>query len=88
VRAAVYSGGVSIIVLAATGRHRESNTVSLLSGSVTTARSDVDLIATEHGVAQLRGLSLRQRIRAMIAIAAPEHRVTLLRAARQIWSDL
>ena len=42
-----------------------------LSGPVTTARSDVDLVATEHGLAKLRGLTLRERIRAMVAIAAP-----------------
>lgn len=79
VRAAGRSdGGVSIIALPSTaGAGRVSRIVAGLSGPVTTARSDVDLIATEHGVAHLRGMSLKQRARALIAIAAPEHRDTL-----------
>ena len=88
VRAAALTGGVSIIAFAATGRRGESKVVANLSGPVTTARSDVDLIVTEHGVAQLRGRSLRERARAMIAIAAPEHRDGLLRQARAMWREL
>lgn len=88
VRAAVQSGGVSIIALTATGRRGDSKIVSGLSGPVTTARSDVDLVATEFGVAQLRGRSLRERVKAMVAIAAPEHRDALLLQARQTWGSL
>ena len=79
VRAAGRSdGGVSIIALPSTaGAGRVSRIVAGLSGPVTTARSDVDMIVTEHGVAHLRGMSLKQRARALIAIAAPEHRDTL-----------
>ncbi len=84
VRAATLSpGGVSIIALPATAGPA-SRIVARLSGPVTTARSDVDVIATEHGVARLRGLALSERIRAMIAIAAPEHREALEREARGI----
>jgi acetyl-CoA hydrolase len=36
-------------------------------------------VVTEHGVAALRGRTLRQRIDAMVAVAAPEHRDTLMR---------
>lgn len=86
VRAAVQSeGGVSIMALAATGKRGDSKIVSRLSGPVTTARSDIDIVATEHGTARLRGLGLRERIKAMVAIAAPEHRETLLREAREAW---
>lgn len=88
VRAAVQSGGVSVIAFGALGRKGESKIVPKLSGPVTTARSDVDLIATEYGVAQLRGRSLRERVKAMIGIAAPEHRDTLLRQARESWRNL
>ena len=88
VRAAVLSGGVSIIALPALGKGDASRIVASLSGPVTTARSDVDLVATEYGVASLKGRSLRERVRAMVAIAAPQHRETLLREARQTWSDL
>ena len=37
----------------------------------------VDFVVTEHGVAALRGCSLGERARRMIAVAAPEHRATL-----------
>lgn len=89
VRAAAQSeGGVSIIALPATGKGGDSKIVSRLAGPVTTARSDVDVIATEHGAARLRGLTLRERIRALVSIAAPQHRDALLREARTVWGEL
>jgi acyl-CoA hydrolase len=89
VRAAVQSeGGVSIVALPSTGKKGDTKIVHRLSGPVTTARSDVDVIATEHGVAHLRGRSLRERVKALVAIAAPEHREPLLREARQTWGEL
>jgi acyl-CoA hydrolase len=88
VRAAAQSeGGVSIIALPSTGKKGDSKIVSRLSGPVTTARSDVDVIATEHGAARLRGMSLPERIRAMVAIAPPQHRETLMREARETWGE-
>lgn len=72
-------GGVSIIALTATGRRGESKIVRRLSGPVTTARSDVDIVATEWGIARLGGLGLAQRLKALAAIAAPAHRERLLR---------
>jgi acyl-CoA hydrolase len=48
----------------------------------------VDVIATEHGTARLRGLTMRERIRAMVGIAAPENRDALLREARETWGEL
>ena len=89
VRAAAQSeGGVSIIALPATGKGGDSKIVARLAGPVTTARSDVDVIATEHGAARLRGLTLRERIRALVSIAAPQHRDALLREARTVWGEL
>lgn len=89
VRAAAQSeGGVSIVALPATGKTGDTKIVARLSGPVTTARSDVDVIATEHGTARLRGCSLRERIQAMVAIAAPQHREALLQQARKIWGAL
>ncbi|MFH8555866.1 acetyl-CoA hydrolase/transferase C-terminal domain-containing protein [Streptomyces celluloflavus] len=41
---------------------------------VTTLKNTVDNIVTEYGVAALRGKSLRERARALIAIAHPDHR--------------
>lgn len=36
-----------------------------------------DIVVTEHGVAQLRGLTIPERAEALTAIAAPEHRASL-----------
>lgn len=88
VRASALTGGRSVIAFASTGRHGDSKVVARLSGPVTTARSDVDLIVTEFGVARMRGRTLRERVKAMAAIAAPEHREELMRQARMTWSEL
>lgn len=48
---------------------------------VTTPRHQLDVVITEHGVAELRGLTVRQRARALAAIAAPAFRPQLLEAA-------
>ena len=44
---------------------------------VTALRTDVDIVVTEFGVAQLRALSAVERARALIEIAAPEFRDSL-----------
>ena len=82
VRAAALSpGGCSMIALPSTAQDGSvSRIVPSLSGPVTTARSDVDVVITEFGAAQLRGRNLRDRARAMIAIAHPDHREALERA--------
>jgi acyl-CoA hydrolase len=77
-RAAARSlGGASIIALPATASDGSSRIVARLSGPVTTPRSDVDLVVTEHGVADLRGASERERARRLIAIASPAARESL-----------
>lgn len=45
--------------------------------SVTTSRCDVNYIVTEYGVAQLRGQTLRERAKRLIAIAHPKFRAEL-----------
>ncbi|OXI78499.1 acetyl-CoA hydrolase [Burkholderia sp. AU31652] len=73
-------GGVPIVALPSTaGRH--SRIVTRLSGPVTIPRSDGCVIVTEYGIADLRGLSLAQRIPKMIAVAHPDHRERLTREA-------
>jgi acyl-CoA hydrolase len=81
VRAAALSpGGCSMIALPSTAQDGAlSRIVPTLSGPVTTARSDVDIVITEFGAAQLRGRSLSERARALIAIAHPAHRDMLER---------
>jgi acetyl-CoA hydrolase len=59
-----------------------SRIVAQLSGPVSTPRADAGLIVTEHGVADLRGRTLAQRVRLMIDIAAPGHRADLERDAQ------
>lgn len=48
---------------------------------VTTPRNIVDKIVTEHGVANLKGRTLRERAKALIEIAHPDHRDELRRQA-------
>jgi acyl-CoA hydrolase len=78
-------GGRSIIALPSTAK---SDTVSrivsrLSQGVVTTPHSDADLVVTEWGAAELRGRTLRERAKRMIAIAHPAHREQLEVAARE-----
>jgi acyl-CoA hydrolase len=63
---------------------KASRIVARLSGVVTTARSDADVIVTEFGAAELRGQPLDERARRMIAIAHPDFRESLERECRQI----
>jgi acyl-CoA hydrolase len=78
--AAASPGGVPIIMLPATAGPA-SRIVATLSGPVSTPRSDTAVVVTEHGHADLRGLTLSQRADALIAIATPEHRNQLSHAA-------
>lgn len=66
-------GGLPVIVLPSTAR-AQSRIVSQLNGPVSTSRSDVGLIVTEHGAADLRGCTIAGRIERMLEIASPEHR--------------
>jgi len=47
--------------LGGSGERRFSRIVAQLGGPVSTSRSDAAIIVTEHGAADLRGLSLSQR---------------------------
>ncbi|HEY3722544.1 MAG TPA: acetyl-CoA hydrolase/transferase C-terminal domain-containing protein [Acidimicrobiia bacterium] len=49
---------------------------------VTTPRHQLDLVVTEHGVAHLRGRTVRERALALAAIAHPDFRADLERRAR------
>ncbi|MGW0891184.1 acetyl-CoA hydrolase/transferase family protein [Saccharopolyspora sp. NPDC002578] len=81
-RAAALTGARSIITLRATSGEN-STIVPTPTGPVTTGRSDVDIVVTEHGAAHLRGCDLPERTRRLTAIAGPEHRDALSRAAIQ-----
>lgn len=78
-------GGHAIIALPATAKGgRISRITPTLSGPVTTARSDVDVIVTEFGAAELKGRTLAERTRRLIAIAHPDFQEDLDRAAHSI----
>jgi acyl-CoA hydrolase len=78
-------GGRSIIALPATAKGGKlSRIVATLSGPVTTARSEVDVIVTEYGAAELKGQTLAERTRRLTAIAHPDFREALDGAAYTI----
>ena len=79
--ACLSKGGKPIIALPATTKKGGSRLVCTLKpgAGVVTTRPHVHYVVTEYGVAYLFGKTLRERSRAMIAIAAPEHREGLER---------
>lgn len=78
-------GGRAIIALPATAKDGSvSRITSALSGPVTTARTDVDIIVTEFGAAELKGQTLAERTRRLIAIAHPDFQEKLEREAHTI----
>ena len=84
IRAANQSpGGVSLIVLPSAVGTKVSRIVSKLSGPVATPRSEAGVIVTEHGAADLRGCTLRERARRMLRVAHPAFRDALGREARE-----
>jgi 4-hydroxybutyrate CoA-transferase len=81
--ASLSEGGKPIIALPSTTGRGESRIVPLLrpGAGVVTTRAHVHYIVTEFGAAFLYGKNLRQRARALISIAHPDHRDALERAA-------
>jgi len=69
-------GGLPILALPATARGGKISRIvpRLPQTAVSVSRADVGLVITEHGVADLRGLTLDGRAEALIAVAGPEHR--------------
>ena len=75
--AAASRGGKSIIALPSTAKDGSiSRIVAKVAegAAITTMRADVDYVVTEHGAAQLKGKTLRQRAHALLAIADPAFR--------------
>jgi acyl-CoA hydrolase len=83
------SGGKAFICLGSVyerdGR-RESRIVPQLPpcSIVTTPRTDVMYVVTEYGIANLKGKSVPERARALIALAHPDFREELERAASEM----
>ncbi len=79
-------GGRPIIALPSTARDGKVSRIvdALAEGAgVVTSRADVHYVVTEHGTADLRGRSLRERAKALIACAHPDFRDELRCAAQK-----
>ncbi len=81
--ASLSPGGKPIIALPSVTSRGESRLVPMLKpgAGVVTTRAHVHYVITEYGVADLFGKTFRQRAKALVAIAHPEHREALERAA-------
>lgn len=80
------SHGRSIIALPSTAAGGSvSRIVTQLSvgAGVVTSRANVHYVVTEYGVAAMRGRSTRERVKALVEVAHPDHREGLLREARE-----
>jgi butyryl-CoA:acetate CoA-transferase len=81
-------GGKSFICLASTyekGGTRQSRIVSTLTPGniVTTPRTDIMYVVSEYGMVNLKGKSVAERARGLIALAHPDFRDALERDARR-----
>lgn len=83
-RGAALGSGLRIVALpASAGTASRIVAANEGEGPATLAREDIDVVVTEHGAADLRGLDTDERARALIAIADPSARETLARG----WHD-
>lgn len=81
-------GGRYVVVMPSTAREGLLSRIvpSLESGTVVTVpRTLAHYVVTEHGVADLRGKTQRQRALALIEIADPDFRAELKDAARRLY---
>ena len=76
-------GGLSIVALPSAAGGRSS--IVAAPAVVSTPRIDVDVVVTEQGVADLRGLDDAGRAERLARVAAPEHRDALAAQARRRW---
>ena len=79
--------GKSIIACYSTAKRGTVSTIvpTLPEGTaVTLHRSNVDIVVTEHGIARLRGRTVRERVRELVAVAHPDFREELTAKAKAI----
>jgi acyl-CoA hydrolase len=72
-------GGVSIIAVRSTTANGTSTIVPVVE-VVSTPSDTIQIVITEHGIAEIAGTDPTERARRLIAIAAPEHRAGLTKA--------
>jgi len=73
-------GGRSIVAMNATARGGSVSRIVSRVELVTALRTDVDIVVTEYGIADIKHLPVAQRAAALIDIAAPQFRDELHRA--------
>jgi 4-hydroxybutyrate CoA-transferase len=85
-------GGKSVSVVPSSSvpsgsSRRVTRIVSVLDpgGVVTVPRTFVDYVVTEYGIATLRGKTIKERARELIAIAHPDFRADLTREAQMMY---
>lgn len=77
-------GGKSILASHSTNRDGTvSKIVPRLSSVTTDTRLDIDYVATEYGICQLRGKTTTERTLALIQLAHPKFRDELMRHAKE-----
>jgi len=81
--ASLSEGGKAIIAMPSVTKNGISKITPFLKegAGVTTTRAHVHYIVTEYGVVDLYGKNLKQRAKALISIAHPDHRESLEKAA-------
>jgi 4-hydroxybutyrate CoA-transferase len=85
--AALSEGGKAILALPSTAK---SGTMSRIvmelkpGAGVVTTRGHVHYVATEYGIVDLHGLTLRKRAEALISLAHPDFRAELTRQVNQL----
>ncbi|QRM88132.1 4-hydroxybutyrate CoA-transferase [Lacinutrix sp. WUR7] len=77
--ASLSEGGKAIIALPSTTKSGISRIVACLKpgAGVVTTRAHVHYIVTEYGIANLYGKTIKDRVKALVHIAHPDHRETI-----------
>jgi acetyl-CoA hydrolase len=83
------AGGIPVIAMPATAVIKGQTFSKIVptlkpGGGVVTTRSHVRYVVTEYGVAELYAKKIRERARALIAVAAPQFRDELERQAKEL----
>lgn len=87
--AAIAPGGKSFLAFKSVAQKKDGKLVSRITTAlppgavVTTPRTDAQYVATEYGVADIRGKSIEQRVKSLISIAHPDFRDQLYKEAKE-----
>jgi 4-hydroxybutyrate CoA-transferase len=77
-------GGKAIIALPSTAKDGKVSRIAPIitaGGGVVTTRADVQYVVTEYGTVDLYGMNMKDRAKALIGIAHPDHRAELEKQA-------